>query len=45
MHYPSPEALFNSQEKDFGQELAYSHVVGKHSAFPPRAEAEDCAQL
>lgn len=45
MHYPSPEALFNSQEKDFGEELTHSHFVGKQSAFPPRAEAEDCAQL
>lgn len=40
VHYTNPEALFNSQGKDFGQELTHSHAVGKHSAFPPHHEAK-----
>ena len=44
-HYTSPEALLNSQGKDFGQELTHSHAVGKHSAFPPHPEAEEKTAL
>lgn len=40
-HYTSPEALFGSQGKDFGQELTLFHAVGRQRASPPHPEAEE----